>query len=120
MLELRQGCHERSHKPTLRGGQIERQTRLRNQGRVPGGELPERRHQILRRTPPARQLGHQHRVDLPSLGQRHHPRALHGLLAASLANTRQSLLIYSHHLVPGTLGMRYEVSLLTVTVLIRG
>ena len=114
-FELGDAGLQRRHHAPVRGGEVECHPVQRYQRHVPGFQFFERRQQVRRATPPARQLRHQHRVDLAPLRQGQHLAALRPVKL----HPGRGFLVGADHLVAGALCERGEVALLARAGLVR-
>src|SRR5918996_3219584 len=115
-LKLGQRRHDRGHHLTLRGRQIELQSRLCDQRYVPGLERLQRMHKVNGTATPARELGHEYRIDLPSLSQGHDPLPF----GAIQLYTGSGLFPYADDLIAGACRVSQQIMLLPLARLVGG
>ena len=115
-LELGNAGQDGGHHPPVRGRQIERQAVHRDHRHPPALQLLQRVQEVERAAAPARELGHQHGVDLPGLGKGHH------LLPFGTIklHARAGFLEDTDHLVADPIGERGQLMLLSGTGLVGG
>ena len=104
------------HRAMLQGDALAFVVPLPHRSLAPCLELAQGRQQVGRAAAPARQLRHQHRVDLVPLRERHHLPPL----GPVVPHPRRGLLVDLDHLVASAPGKRGQVSLLPRAGLVGG